>query len=377
MPSLNLSDVRRLCLAGADLLSSPGQKKDVVEVISQLGYVQLDSINVLERAHHLILGTRIDGYRPQMLKVAFEMERRLFEQWTHDACLIPVESRRYWWVRHRRFAESAWGTKWWNKVMGPEPEELCQEVLARIGKAGPLRTSEFRQPKAQRGAWWDWTPAKTALEYCWRTGRLDIHSRVGFEKVYDLPRRIYPESEEVPTPEEVTAWTCREAIKRLGVATTSEIAKFWNFFTARELQSWCHSNLQCLKVGGKDMWVRPDWQEVLASSSRPSRRLRLLSPFDPLVRDRSRLSKFFDFDYRFEAFVPKAKRVFGYYVCPLLKGDRLVGRVDCKLDRKQRVLVVLGCWWEPGYKPQLKALNAELKRLAKRLGGHDIRYDDL
>ena len=375
MTSITQAQVRKLCLEGADLLRSPGEKTTVAEVIRHLGYVQLDSINVLERAHHLILGARIDSYQPQALKETFEVERQLFEQWTHDACLIPVESRPYWWVRHQRFRSSTWGSRWWNGRMAPRPEELCQKLLARIEEEGPLPTRAFRESESKRGAWWGWTPAKTALEFCWRTGTLDTHSRQGFEKVYDLPERIYPTYETLPTLEETKAWCCREAIQRLGVATTSEIAKFWDFFVAKDLQDWCSSNLDSADVGGKTMWIRSDWGEVLQSAPKPGRRLRLLSPFDPLLRDRDRLSRFFDFQYRFEAFVPKAKRRHGYYVCPLLQGEKVVGRVDCKLERKAGFLRVLGTWWEPGGRPQTKALGAELKRLAKRLGTGEVRFD--
>ena len=186
------------------------------------------------------------------------------------------------------------------------------------------------------------------------------------------PERVLPPLERRPSREETIAWSCEEAIKRLGLATTPELAAFWYFFKSSELSEWCESCLPKVEVDGQVHWVRPDFETILKAKAEPPKRLRLLCPFDPLVRDRKRLERFFGFGYRFEAFVPRTKRAYGYYVLPMLVGDKFVGRLDAKLHRKEGVLEVLGCWWEG--RTNESALQKELKRLAARIGAERVAY---
>ncbi len=369
MLELSKAQARRLILHGQGLLDPPQSQTDCLAIVQQLGYVQLDSINVLERAHHLILGTRMDRYRRPLLKQAVE-KRTLFEEWTHDACLIPMEFEPHWGVRRERFAQSIWANRWWKNRMGTDPAATQRKVLRRLEKEGPLPTRAFREKGRQREAWWGWTPEKTALEYCWRVGLLAVSGREGFEKIYDLAERVLPPVARRPDREATLAWSCEQALQRLGLARTSELAAFWNFFNARELEPWCQESLAQVGFEGEAYWVRPDFESLL---ERPAPgRLRLLSPFDPLVRDRARLERFFDFFYRFEAFVPRLKREYGYYVLPMLMGERLVGRLDAKFERKRGELRVLGVWWELGERAKTVALDRELARLARRLGAERV-----
>lgn len=369
MTELSHEEVRRLILHGQGLLDPPQGQSDCLAIIRQIGFVQLDSINVLERAHHLILGARMDRYRRPLLKQAVE-GRTLFEDWTHDASLIPMESEPHWGVRRQRFAESIWANRWWNQRMGSNPSATQKKVLRRLEQEGPLPTRAFREKHHQREAWWGWTPEKTALEYCWRVGLLAVSGREGFEKVYDLAERVLPPVARRPDREQTLAWSCEQALQRLGLARTADLAAFWNFFQARELEPWCQENLESVEFEGESYWVRSDFGDLLDGPV--PKRLRLLCPFDPLVRDRARLEKFFGFIYRFEAFVPRAKREYGYYVLPMLMGDRMVGRLDAKLERKKGELRVLGVWWEPGERAKMGALNQELSRLARRLGAERV-----
>ena len=357
--------VKKLLLHGQGLLDPPRRRKPVAEILDTLGYVQVDSINVFQRAHHTILGARWDGYRPHHLKRYLEKERGGFEQWTHDACVIPTRFYPHWRVKFQRFERRIKENGWWQGRMGEDPSKMQREVLERLQEEGPLPTRAFRDPAAERGKWWGWTPQKTALEYLWRTGRLAIAGRDQFQKIYDLPERVIPPEVLEQPAEDTLDWSCRQAIQRLGLATATEIANFWHFYSGHQVKPWCEKHLPKVTFEGNEFYIRPDWQEVIRDLPDPPARLRFLSPFDPLIRDRQRLQCFFDFDYRFEAFVPAKKRQYGYYVLPMLLGDRLVGRVDLKLDRKQQSLNVVGVWWEG--RPCQRAFEAELERHRRKL----------
>lgn len=362
---MNETQLKKLLLHGQGLLTPPHRRNSARQILNTLGYVQLDSINVFERAHHLILGARWDGYRPRHLKSLVEKERGGFEQWTHDACVIPTEYYPHWQIKFRRFEQKILGNQWWRERMGGDSKKMLRRVLDRVAGEGPLPTRAFRDPAAERGKWWGWTPQKTALEFLWRTGKLAIAGRERFQKVYDLPERVIPPELLDQSASDTLGWSCREAIQRLGVATSAEIAAFWHFYTGAQVRPWCEKHLPSVEIQGIPYYVRPDWREVLPTLPDPPGRLRFLAPFDPLVRDRKRLLRFFDFDYRFEAFVPAKKRVYGYYVLPMLAADRLVGRVDLKLNRKKGELEVLGVWWEG--RPSQRAFQAELERWRARL----------
>ncbi len=345
-------------------------------MVRTLGFVQIDSINFVERAHHLILGARLDGYRPAFLNELLA-SRDLFEHWTHDASVIPLEHFPCWRHRFDRFEEKMKNRKWWQERRGSEALQLERSLLERIEKEGPLPTRAFRRAGAQRGKWWGWTPAKAALEHLWRTGRLMIADRLNFEKVYDLTERVVPSEilAQQVSRSQMVDWSCGQAIERLGVATSGELADFWCLVTRGEAEQWSRENLTTVEIEGERFYARPDWPEL--SLPDPPSRIRLLAPFDPLVRNRNRLSWLFGFDYRFEAFVPAARRTYGYYVIPLLEGEQLVGRLSPRFDRKKNRLEVLGLWWEPGVRlgrGRKQRLESELGRICRRLGADDYTW---
>ena len=216
---------------------APFNADTLQELIHQLGYVQLDSINTVERAHHMILHTRSDGYAHAHLKELHETRKTLFEHWTHDACLIPTEFYPHW--RHRfQATKRSRSTPRWEKRLGPDGAKVVSGVRARIKKEGPLMSRDF-EDKGQ-GAWWGWGPSKTALEYLWRTGELSISKRQGFQKVYDLTERTINarHREPKPTLNQTIDWKCREALKRLGVATPGEIAAYWASVPVKQATDW-------------------------------------------------------------------------------------------------------------------------------------------
>jgi uncharacterized protein YcaQ len=387
------ADARALLLDAQGLCDDPGRRASlasVAKLIERLGFVQVDSIQRVERAHHLILGARLDGYRPALLeRLAFE-KRAVFEHWTHDAAFIPVSLFPHWKLRFERREKHMRSRRWFRTRLGANPDATVARVLRRIEREGALRARDFeRAPTQPATGWWDWTPEKTALEFLWHTGRLAIAGRDRFDKVYDLVARVFPAAHETPAPPhaETLEWACRSALERLGAATSTEIAHFWDAVTPREAAAWCREAVtrgRALPVtlGGAAQGAKPragialpDWRERVRRVPDPRPELRLLAPFDPVVRDRSRLERLFAFDYRFEAFTPAAKRRYGYYVLPVLEGDRFVGRLDPRRDRERETLVVDRVWWEPKARPtaaRKRALTRALEKLASRIGAKDV-----
>ena len=386
VPHLALGQSRRLLLAGQALLGElpPGGLEGLVR---QLGYVQLDSINVLERAHHLILGSRIEDYRPAQFE-ALLAGRRLFEHWTHDAAAIPLEWYGHWKVRFPRSRARILASPWWRERVGDQLEALLEQVLGRIRAEGPLSSADFEQVRTGAAGWWGWKPQKAALELLWHTGELAVAGRVHFHKRYDLAERVFPEAHArpAPDPEAHLDWACATALDRLGVATPKELAGFWNAVEPAAAAVWCAAALAEGRIervvvdagevsAAKPCYAAPGWRERLDALPEPGDRTVILCPFDPILRDRARALRLFGFDYRFEAFVPEAKRQYGYYVLPVLEGEILAGRLDAKFHRDRDLLEVKGLWWEKGIRPtkaRLRRLGAALEQLALRIGASAV-----
>jgi hypothetical protein len=395
--TLAATQAAQLFLGAQGLLEDPGRpgtKAALSKLIHRLGFLQLDTINVLARAHDLTLYSRLHGYRRKHLAALVEEDRVLFEHWTHDASLIPVAWYAYWKPRFRRDAERLKGSAWWAYHLGADGERVVDHVRERIRQEGPLRSADFVHEK-KREEWWGWTPQKAALEYLWRCGELAVARRVHFDKVYDLVERVLPEASarSDPHPDTHVEWVCTSAAERLAVFTPRELATFWSALGAVDAAGatrWCErasreGRVVPATVEGADgsaprqAWVLADWRARLAHLARLSDGLegmRFLSPFDPVIRDRDRCLRRFGFDYRFEAFVPKSKRVFGYYVLPVLEGRRLVGRLDLKLHRDRALLEMKGLWWEPGIKAtpaRKRKLRGALEKLATFVDAADVQ----
>lgn len=378
----------------------PQGKDDLQALIHQLGFVQMDSIRTVERAHHMILFARNQNYRQEHLRQLLEEDRRLFEHWTHDAALIPTEFYPHW--RHRFALAEVSLKERWRKIRPREKsgggeigfEDIMDGVKSHVRKYGPTLSRDLKTksgpPQNSENGWWQWHPAKTALEFLWRTGELSVCRRDGFQKVYDLSARVIPAQARRKAKHSKNGfidWACNNALDRLGFATSGELAAFWGSVSAAEAKSWCGTNLgkQIIEVlvecadgsPAKPAFARPDLLADITGPARPPDRLRVLSPFDPLIRDRRRLRKLFNFDYGIEIFVPEAKRKYGYYVFPILQTDRLIGRVDMKARRDAGALHVTGLWPEAEVKftpARQKSLAAELKRHAKFAGMKEVIY---
>jgi len=374
----------------SDTPSGPPHGQHLLDLITRLGFVQLDSINTVARAHDLILFSRRPRYRPKNLKNLYERDRALFEHWTHDAAVIPAAFYPYWHLRRER--DAARLRDKWSEWRRDGFAEKFQPVLDRIRDHGPCCSGDVGEDEQRgSGGWWDWHPSKTALEYLWRSGALQVVKREGFQKYYDLTERVLDARTvgNAPDVAETIDWCCREALDRLGFATHGELAAFWDHITPAEAKEWCAQALaagRIIQVGvtGVDGVVRPayawpDLPDDPAQQRPPPARLRILSPFDPALRDRKRAERLFGFAYRIEIFVPEPKRTYGYYVFPMMEGDRLVGRIDVKAHRADDTLRVRAVWperkvrWGTG---RQAALEAELDRLTRLAGVTQVSFDD-
>lgn len=350
------------------------------ELITRIGFVQVDSINTVSRAHHMILWARRQSYRPEALARLMERDRLLWEHWTHDASILPVAWFPFW---RRRFEQDrARLVQRWTGWQRAGFHEKFDEVLARVADHGPVTSADVGEGEARgSGGWWDWHPSKAALEYLWRVGELSVTRREGFRKVYDLTERVIPAEWRAHLHDDaaVIDWACNTALDRLGFATPGELAAYWAAVTPDEAKVWSEAALASgaairVAVEGADgslrtHLARPDLPQF--DPPEPPGRLRILSPFDPALRDRKRAERLFGFHYRIEVFVPEPQRRFGYYVFPVLEGARLVGRVDARAQRDRGVLAVRAFWPEAGVSMgtgRRARLEAELDRLARFCG---------
>ena len=390
LPVVPASAAQRLFLGAQGLLDDPSRRVTTASLqalVERLGFVQVDTINVLARAHDLTLFSRLDAYRPEQLRKLLENKRSLFEGFTHDASAIPTAFFHHWKPRFVRDQARIHAHVWWQyHFRGTDGAQVVRDVKTRIEREGPLKSSDFEHPE-KRGPWWGWKPQKAALDFLWRSGELMIPRREGFQKLYDLTERVLPEHHARPCPEpaEHREWACTTAAERLWVFTPKELADFWNVLEAAEAKTWCEAAANAgrivpVQVESAEGELRPafavaDWETRLARLPEPPERTRLLCPFDPILRDRARALRRFGFDYRFEAFVPEPKRRYGYFVLPILESDRLVGRLDAKVHRDRGLLEIKGLWWEPGVKAtkaRRRGLDEALERMAVFVGADDI-----
>ncbi len=382
---------RRIFLVKHGLVDAPsgvGKGADLSGVIHKLGFVQLDSVNTFARAHDLILWSRRQQYRPKALEDLLGRERAVFEHWTHDAATMPIAFFPMWRLRFQRSAQNL--EKRWTKDRRGDFLKKTEEVMAHISDHGCCGSADIgKHENKSSGGWWDWNPSKTALEYLWHSGHLSVVRREGFRKIYDLTERVIP-AEYLNTyvaDQDTIDWHCREAIERLGFGTSGEIAAFWDTVKPQEAKDWCQTALAsgdlieidvtCVDGQLRRSFAKPDVMDLSVGTA--SDRVRILSPFDPALRDRKRAERLFGFHYRIEIFVPEAKRQYGYYVFPVLQGDKLIGRIDMKADRKAKLLKVRALWPEVGVRlgsGRLARLETELRRAAGFSGCDEVQYAD-
>jgi len=352
------------------------RREHVARVARRLGFFQIDSVNVLQRAHYLPLYSRLGPYDTDLLhRAAGRAPRLLFEYWAHEAALVDVD---LWPAMHHkmRSGRGMWGGM---SRAAQENPELIDEVEAAVARSGPITARELEArlgaQERDRTHWgWNWSQTKQALEYLFFVGRLSSARRnAAFEREYDLPERVLPArvlALPEPSDEEAHLTLVSHAARALGVATAQCLRDYFRLApapTAAAVSALVADGvLEPVTIEG---WKRPAYLHTEAARPRRVEARTLLSPFDPLVFERTRTERLFDFRYRIEIYVPQEKRVHGYYVLPFLLGDRIVARVDLKADRAAGRLLVLGSFAEPGAPAETaRELGQELLRLAGWLG---------
>ena len=343
--------------------------------LSRLALHQIDSVNVLVRAHYLPAFSRLGPYDRALIDRSAwgkKRDRRLFEYWAHEASLLPLALHP---LLRWRMARAERGEAGWTYLrrFARERRAEAEALLRRIEAEGPMAASDFEHGRSRSG-WWEWGATKHALEYLFWSGRLTTATRRGsFERVYDVTERVIPPAIlALPTPDEAEAHRRLIALsaRALGVATAGDLRDYFRL-GPKEAQSAIaalaeEGALIPVAVRG---WRQPAWLDPEARRPRRIRGAALLAPFDPLIWHRDRAERLFNFRYRIEIYTPAHKRVHGYYVLPFLLDEALVARVDLKSDRQQGRLVARNVHWEPGAPPEAsERLAVELASMAGWLG---------
>lgn len=380
MIDLSTAQARRVAIAAQGLDRSRPTSVNLGTVdraIQRLGVIQIDSVNVLQRAHYLPLYSRLGAYSPELLdRATGRAPRRAVEYWAHVAAFIPVDLWPVFAERMARYRQD--GHPWWGSG-----HSHADEVLARVRDLGPstARQLDDGQRRSKENWGWNWSEAKRALEYLFLAGELAVAGRTSqFERIYDLPERVLP-----PTVLNHPTWSAsdahielvRRAGRALGIASANCLADYYRLAVADAKKAIGvlveSGELLPARVQG---WKRPTYLHAQARLPRRTAARALLAPFDPLIWERDRTESLFGFHYRIGIYTPAPKREHGYYVLPLLLGDRLVARVDLKADRPASTLRVLAAFAEVAAPPGTAAeLAAELWSMAGWLGLDDVRVE--
>lgn len=360
-------------------------KKGILEVLDQIGYIQIDTISVVQRAHHHTLWTRVPDYKPEHLIELQAKDKKVFEYWGHGASYLPISDFRYYLPRMKKFPESnTWEQLWMDKY-----KSIVQKVYRRIKKEGPLQAKDFLDEDMPVDSdIRDSQPAKVALQMLLWSGKLMIKERKNFARIYDLSENVLSKkvNHKLPTPDELGIFLVKRALKAHGIATENEIRNNLHSGTKTIIEKALHE----LIAQGKIIGVEVESQEnntyfalseliknLPSEHIKPSK-VHILSPFDNLVSQRERIGRLFSFDFRIECYMPSAKRVFGYFSLPLLAGNTFIGRMDCKADRKTGILHVNNLVFEDNFKDfekLSKPLNASIKSFASFNKCKRVKFD--
>jgi hypothetical protein len=367
--------------------ASPAPTPDaILDLVTALGYVQIDTLHVVNRAHYVTLWSRFGSYDiDDFHRLIYTAgQRRLYEGWGHAASIIPLEHYRY----HRWRADTSIsynpGFREWLSKNGSR--ELAAQTLERIRAEGGLRVGDFEYEGPQRGAWYDWKPPKVALEVLFAWGDLMVADRVNFQRVYDVRERVLPEWVDTTpvTPDEARRFCLEQAARALGVFEPRHLT-FYAYMRATPARSLVSALIEeglLVEIRGESMngvktWMAhrdnlPLLQQAADGDIRPERTT-FLAPFDSLFWAGDRDEKLWGFNQVLECYKPAAERVYGYFSLPILHKDRLVGRFDPKLDRKTGVLNLNALYLEPGIVPDDELIAAVAAALRDFLSWHGAK----
>lgn len=398
MLELSLREARRLAL-GAQLLAGPPPRRPtkamMLDTIRHLGAVQIDSINVVARSHHIVLWSRLGNHDPAWLDELLGRDRAIFEYWTHAAAYSPIELFPYFRLIMRRFHDpDGYGLGDDTLAWIRDNRDLFEHVVETVRVNGPVAATSFQAPDgAPRPGPWSWygnKPTNRALEFLWTMGVLMIDRREKFQRWYDLVERVHPTWDDalLPSVEEQRLALGAHALRAMGLTTARWLPDYFRTWGARAITGSASKHiLDELVDRGAGVPARIEGvddpvvvsTELLDRRFRPSRTT-LLSPFDSLIWDRRRTEALFDFELRLEAYTPAPKRRYGYFSLPILYRDRLVGRLDPKADRKRAEFWVKALHLEPWFAPKADErfyadLAATLRQFASFNGCETIQIE--
>jgi uncharacterized protein YcaQ len=345
-------------------LDRPRQRRltarSLARFAEDVGGIQLDSINVVDRAHHLTLWSRFGPYDRRILERLIYRRRVLFEYWAHVACLVPIGHFPAW---RRAMVDYQHRHKGWTAFLQRHPR-LMRRVEAAIAQRGPLGNADFQEPRPDgESGWWSWKPATHALDFLFMSGRTTVHSRVHFHKRFDLLERVLPQAVAQPAldAEAFRRWHLARSLHAMGAATEADLRMYLTFprlpasARAATLRAMLRdgevAEIAVAESSARWFALARDLPALAAAGRRRvgSRGATLLSPFDSLLWHRERVARLFGFDYRIEVYVPAAQRRVGYYTLPLLVDGQLIARVDVKLHRPERRLELRHVSFEPWF----------------------------
>ncbi|MEV8549025.1 crosslink repair DNA glycosylase YcaQ family protein [Streptomyces glaucescens] len=319
--TLSADEARRIALRAQGLLGTPDRRAGVRGILRHLGAVQLDTISVLARSHELVPYARLGPVGRTTVEDAYWKDTHAFEYWSHAACILPVEEWPHFAFRRRAYRNRP---QWGHDL----PDGTYEQVIKQLREEGPLTATELGGAK-KTSEWWDWSGTKVAVERALMYGEVVCVERRGWKRVYDLAERAIPSGllHDDLDDRECLRRLVRLAGEALGVGTRADIADYHRLRGDQVDAVIADSGLVPVTVAG---WGKPAWADPAALETPPRGRHRttLLSPFDSLIWERARTERIFGFTHRLEAYVPKQKRVHGYFAMPVLAGGRLVGRVD-------------------------------------------------
>lgn len=367
MQTLSLSQAQKLHLMASGIYSNNfGKgKAGVQHAIEHLGYVQIDTISVVERAHHHVLYSRLPHYKPALLDELLEKDKTVFEYWSHAAAYLPMRDYRFSLVRKNKYNKGHWS--WYNN------KKMLAYVYDRIKAEGPLQSRHFEEQKKPAG-WWNWKETKQALEQHFMQGSLMVAARAGFQKVYDLTERVLPAdvNTKEPTTDEFAQHLILNSVRANGFANEEEIS-----YLRRGIKPSISKNIKRLVKEGviqpvhvkgvdKPYYTTESALQLLNGTS-SKKQAHILSPFDNSIIQRKRINTLFGFDYTIECYVPEKKRRYGYFCLPILYSNNFIGRIDCKADRSTKQLIIKSLHLEEGFRRSSafdSAFNTALKKFA-------------
>jgi len=332
---ISKKDAQNIIIASQQLSGGrSGKSKDqLLKIIESIGYVQIDTISVVERSHHHTLWSRMPGYKRQMLDELMENDKSIFEYWSHAAAYLPMKDFKFSLIRKNNFSRR-------NKNWEAANKKLLKYVYDRIASEGPLQSKDFVDKRTSSGGWWDWKPSKDALDFLFHKGDLMIKARKSFQKVYDLTERVLPENVDTsfPSEKEFYEHLILTSVRSNGLSSAIEIS--YNRRYDRKLFIEALNKLTEEKIikkinimGLKDEYYTNEDKLNLSGKINSTKDVHILSPFDNLIIQRKRLKNLFDFEYTIECYVPEAKRKFGYFCMPVIYGEKFIARIDAKADR--------------------------------------------